>query len=115
MSKCEKCYMEFCECYDQYFTEEECNKRAVEPIKKEVEEVKPYKMEFIAKLEVGCLDMFESFHDTMEEAEKALDLVANYTLFLHDKRIMEDYTNMGSVLMYNDTEFEWQEIDKEDL
>ena len=41
---------------------------------------------------------FEQEYDTSQEAETALNAIANYTLFLHEVSLMPDYSNYGMVM-----------------
>ncbi len=46
---------------------------------------------------------------TLTEAKAALNAIANYTLFLHDKKFMPDYSNCGWIAEL--VNGEWQEIE----
>lgn len=54
---------------------------------------------------------FEQEFDTQEEAEIALNLIADYTLFLHETSLMPDYSNIG-MIMKQDSNGNWIEIDE---
>lgn len=38
---------------------------------------------------------FTQEYETQMEAEAALEVIANYTLFLHTERLMNDHSNFG--------------------
>lgn len=67
-----------------------------------------YKCVFIPEIE-GIGSVFEQEYDTSQEAETALNAIANYTLFLHEVRLMPDYSNRGMVMRKDGDE--WIEID----
>jgi hypothetical protein len=48
---------------------------------------------------------------TLEEAVSALNLIADYTLFLHEILAMPSFSNMG-ILLWLDDSGEWVEIDE---
>ena len=52
---------------------------------------------------------FEKKYETHAEAETALEAVADYTLFLHDRGLMGDHSNCGIVERKDGDE--WVEID----
>lgn len=67
-----------------------------------------YKCVFIPVINgTGC--EFEQEYHTSEEAETALNAIANYTLFLHETRLMPDYSNVGMVMRKDGDD--WIEID----
>ncbi len=65
-----------------------------------------YKIVFIPIL--GDKAGFEQEFATQEEAETALEAISLYTLFLHERNIMEDHSNWGFVYMREGTD--WVEI-----
>lgn len=67
-----------------------------------------YKCVFIPAIN-GIEGVFEQEYDTSEEAETALNAIANYTLFLHETSLMPDYSNIGMVMRKDGDE--WIEID----
>ena len=68
-----------------------------------------YQVVFTNLIGGGILKSFRQEFSSPEEAEQALDLIANYTLFLHENALMPDYSNMGIVLKREGDE--WVEID----
>ena len=66
-----------------------------------------YMVEFIPA--VGTVKGFEKECETLKDAVLVLDGIANYTLFLHDNKVMHDYTNCG--MIYKKVDDEWVEID----
>lgn len=49
---------------------------------------------------------------SLEQAKQGLDIIANYTLFLHNNGIMQDYSNAGWVEKLIDGV--WEEVDEEE-
>tara|TARA_R110000823_G_scaffold308605_1_gene432249 strand:+ start:1242 stop:1472 length:231 start_codon:yes stop_codon:yes gene_type:complete len=49
---------------------------------------------------------------TLEQATQELNIIANYTLFLHDNGMMQDYSNVGWVEKLVDGV--WEEVDEEE-
>jgi len=66
-----------------------------------------FKTVFIPAL--GSDEKFEQKFKTCKEAEVALDVISNYTLFLQKEEMMLDYSNTGMVL--KKVNGEWVEID----
>jgi hypothetical protein len=66
-----------------------------------------YKILFIPAM--GREEQFEKEYETHQQAEIALDAIANYTLLLHDHDLMADYSNCGMVL--ERVGDDWIEID----
>ena len=66
-----------------------------------------YKLEFTPKL--GLASTFQRRFDTHEEAEAALNAIADYTLFLHSNLLMGDFSNVGCI--YKLVDGDWLEID----
>ena len=69
-----------------------------------------YKIIFNPAVEQNMAD-FEWEFTEFEYAKAALDIVANYTLFLHETSLMPDYSNFGLVVQLVDGK--WEEIDDE--
>ena len=67
-----------------------------------------YKCVFMPEIK-GIGAVFEQEYDTSQEAETALNAIANYTLFLHEVSLMPDYSNCGMVMRKDGNE--WIEID----
>ena len=55
-----------------------------------------YKMVFTPN--IAGPTVFEQEFETLQEANAALDAIANYTLMLHDEDFMPDYSNYGTVM-----------------
>jgi hypothetical protein len=51
--------------------------------------------------------------DTKTAASQQLEIVANYTLYLHECKFMNDYSNAGWIEQFIDGE--WVEIDEDDV
>lgn len=68
-----------------------------------------YKIVFIPKL--GGKGSFEQEFETLPEAVSALNVVANYTLMLHECSLMPDFSNVGMIFKLDDDE--WIEIDND--
>lgn len=73
--------------------------------------MKDYKMEFVPVF--GREIVFSKEYDTHEEAELALESISLYTLMLHDKKLMLDYSNMGFVFK-RDFDGDWIEVNGDD-
>jgi len=58
---------------------------------------------------VGNVVGFEKEYETLKDAVLALDAIANYTLFLHGKGVMYDFTNCG--MIFKKDGGDWVEID----
>lgn len=69
-----------------------------------------YRVNFIPALEVSRQSI-KIRSATLEQAKQDFDIIANYTLFLHDNEMMNDYSNIGWIeeLVGN----EWIEVDEE--
>lgn len=67
-----------------------------------------YKLSFVPSLETnsGPIEMRSA---TLEQAKQELDIIANYTLFLHDKGLMRDYSNTSWIKKLVDGE--WEDVD----
>ena len=70
-----------------------------------------FKISFIYAMELSS-DSYDQEFKTLEEAKAALESVALYTLVLHEKGIMPDYSNVAFIQEYVDGE--WEEINGED-
>ena len=68
-----------------------------------------YKIVFIPVL--GGEGSFEQEFETLPEAVSALSVVANYTLMLHERSLMPDFSNVGMISRLDDDE--WTEIDND--
>ena len=66
-----------------------------------------YKILFTPR--VPNVDAYEENFETLKEANAALNTIADYTLMLHDKKLMPDYSNMGSVLE-KDEDGNWSDV-----
>ena len=69
-----------------------------------------YRLNFIPALEVTRKSI-KVRTETKEQARQELDVIANYTLFLHDSGIMSAYSNTGWVEQLVDGE--WEQVDEE--
>lgn len=58
---------------------------------------KEYRVVFDPAFMEKPLDEFSQEYATHAEAETALDAIANYTLFLHEVKLMTDHSNAGWV------------------
>lgn len=74
-------------------------------------ETKPFKVVFVPSLPTNQAFVYEQYFNRLEEAETALNAIANYTLFLHQHHLMPDDSNAGMV--YENINGEWVEIDEE--
>ena len=69
-----------------------------------------YKVEFNPALEMlRAYIVFERGYPTHQEAEAALNAIADYTLLLHEQGLMPDYSNCGMVMEKRGDD--WIEID----
>ena len=71
---------------------------------------KKYKLEFNPK--IGLAKQFVRGFETHAEAEAALSIIADYTLFLHDNLLMNDFSNVGCIYRLEDGD--WIEVDGDD-
>jgi len=53
-----------------------------------------YRVNFIPAIEVSH-DSIKVRSASLEQARQELDIIANYTLFLHDNGMMSEYSNTG--------------------
>jgi len=68
------------------------------------------KISFIYALELGQDAYIQEFK-TLGEAKSALEAIALYTLHLHDKKVMPDYSNVAFIEQYIGGE--WEEVDED--
>ena len=63
----------------------------------------------------GCGDPFVGEPvDSQELAEGQLNVIANYTLLLHEQDLMADHSNYGCVERMDD-DGDWVDVDEDDL
>lgn len=60
----------------------------------------------------GLEHQFEQLCKTKEEAVLVRNTIANYTLFLHEEKLMEDHSNAGFIYML-DKGGNWVDMDEE--
>jgi len=70
-----------------------------------------YRLNFIPALEVSS-DSITVCSSSLEQSRQELNIIANYTLFLHDNGMMNDYSNCGWIEELVDGE--WEEVDEEE-
>ena len=68
-----------------------------------------YRIGFIPALEAGGWSYTEDFND-LSVAKVVLNSIANYTLMLHEKDLMQDFSNVALVEVFEDGE--WIEIEE---
>ena len=68
-----------------------------------------YRLNFVPAIEVSS-DSIKVRSATLEGARQELDIIANYTLFLHDNGMMRDYSNVGWIEKL--VNGEWEEVDE---
>jgi hypothetical protein len=68
-----------------------------------------YKVSFIPKL--GDVE-FSVLTDSLSTAKNQLSAISDYTLFLHDRGLMPDYSNTGFISQIIDGEWEGVEDDE---
>ena len=71
-----------------------------------------YRLNFIPAMEVSK-DSIKVRSATLEQAKQELDIIASYTLYLHDKELMTDFSNVGWIEKLVDGE--WEEVDEEEV
>lgn len=54
---------------------------------------------------------FEVEFDTIQEALRLKDILADYDMFQYENRIKPDYCNMTAILAYDEKYKEWYELD----
>lgn len=52
--------------------------------------------------------------ESIEEAKKILEVLANYDLFQYDNNIKPDYANAGGIYVWDEEDEEWVDYDEED-
>lgn len=57
---------------------------------------KPFRVVFFPSIETGA-DLFTQEFLTLDQAKSAFNAVANYTLHLHDTKLMPDHSNTGAI------------------
>lgn len=57
---------------------------------------KPFRVVFFPSIEAGTEPFIQGFL-TLDQAKSAFDAVANYTLHLHDTKLMPDHSNTGAI------------------
>ncbi len=72
---------------------------------------KKFKLVFAAAIE-KTHEGFEYEATNLKQAKEMLDVIASYTLFLHDKDIMNDYSNTGWIEQFVDGE--WIDFDEDE-
>ncbi len=50
--------------------------------------------------------------ETLKEAETALNAIANFTLYCHEQSVFPDYSNIGQIVKWVNSE--WEEIEGEE-
>lgn len=70
-----------------------------------------YRVNFMPAMEIskGSIKVRSA---SIEQARQELDIISNYTLFLHDNGMMQDYSNVGWIEELVDGE--WEEVDEEE-
>ena len=72
---------------------------------------KNYRVLFVPAIELDAIHTYcEEFSD-LTAAKAALNSIANYTLRLHELKVMRDYSNWGIVEVFEDGE--WTEIEED--
>lgn len=69
-----------------------------------------FRLNFIPALEMSKKSIVVR-SATLEQAKQELEVIGNYTLFLHDNGMMRDYSNVGWIEKLVDGE--WEEVDEE--
>ncbi len=70
-----------------------------------------YRLNFIPAMEVSNRSI-QVRSSSAEQSRQELNIIANYTLFLHDNKMMNDYSNCGWIEKLVDGE--WEEVDEEE-
>jgi len=70
-----------------------------------------YRIDFIPAFEAGGWSYTEEFND-LSVAKIVLNSIANYTLMLHEKELMHDYSNVVWIEIFEDGD--WMEIEEEE-
>ena len=75
-----------------------------------------YEVVFHPNINTQSSESYEVECESASEAKKVLDTISNYTLMLHDKKIMSDYSNLGyierkSSLVPDD----WEEVNDDEF
>ena len=70
-----------------------------------------FRVVFCPAFDFRVSDVFVVTTTSLDEARRMLNAVADYTLFLHDKKLMGDHSNFGGVEQLVDGE--WEEVEDE--
>lgn len=54
---------------------------------------------------------FEAERGTAEEAQAALDLITDFSIFEFDNKVKPDYSDAGGVVVWDEYEQEWIDYD----
>lgn len=71
----------------------------------------PYRVSFNPSIERG-VPSFVKYCKDIDTANEVLDTLAFYTLFLHEKLLMDDYSNMAYIEVLTDSGV-WEEVDED--
>ena len=74
--------------------------------------MKKYRLEFVPNMDTQNNKVFTVENDSLIDLRLIADNLANYTLFLHDKYMMQDYSNMMVIL--ENIGGEWYMIEDEE-
>lgn len=71
-----------------------------------------YRVLFVPAVEKSATESFAVPAESIQEARTILNAIADYTLHMHNKRLMQDYSNFGCVEQFIDGE--WEEVEETD-
>ena len=74
--------------------------------------MKKYKLDFYPNMDTEFEKMFEVESDSLKDLKLVANNLADYTLFLHDEKMMSDYSNM--MCLYENINDLWYEIEDEE-
>jgi len=69
-----------------------------------------FRVAFFPCFDKSHVDGFFSTASSLNEAHAILNAIADYTLFLHEQKLMDDYSNFGGVDRLVDGE--WEEVNE---
>ncbi|MCK4843252.1 MAG: hypothetical protein KAT04_15430 [Methylococcales bacterium] len=69
-----------------------------------------YRFVFCPAIGLSQTPFYGDSVSSLELAEGQLNIIANYTLHLHNENLMQDYSNVGYIEKYIDDD--WEEIEE---
>mgnify|MGYP003413896723 CR=1 FL=1 len=73
-----------------------------------------YKVVFHPNIDSSISIEFEKECPSLEIAKSVEDAISDYTLFLHDSQLMQDFSNYAQILV-EDEDGDWVEFDDDEI